>query len=280
MQQEIMHSPEFMTARKTIQAHQNQWNLCQLFELFQNATNYNIKYFKYTGDDDSMTECYVSEQVPYSIEKYSDIIHIKRSLTTRLYNLSKSNKFVNCSPLSQKVLNYLVKCFSISVNQGKGDPKSIATSLKTIVPHVFGNHDTCSDDWCGYKQDPIGYRHTHLPYGKDLHGDCLYDALIEVFRQYYNDAVVEKLAPVANSQRNESLNSVVGSKAPKIRFYGGSESNDYRVACAVAQTNISHTYINRTLEAMDIEPGRISVDHNLQLDKKKNQKGAKVLLTT
>ncbi len=91
-----------------------------------------------------------------------------------------------------------------------------------------------------------------------------------MFSQYYNDAVVEKLAPVANSQRNESLNSVVGSKAPKIRFYGGSESNDYRVACAVGQTNIGHTYINRTLEAMGIEPGRIYVDHNLQLDKKKN----------
>ncbi|XP_028416613.1 uncharacterized protein LOC114540689 [Dendronephthya gigantea] len=58
-------------------------------DLFQNATNYNIKYSKYTGDDDSTTECYVHEKVPYGIEKYSDIIHIKRSLTTRLYNLSK-----------------------------------------------------------------------------------------------------------------------------------------------------------------------------------------------
>ena len=85
-------------------------------QLFQKATKLNMKYSRYTGDDDSTTECYVNEQVPYGIEKYSDIIHIKRSLTTMLYNLSKSNKFVNCSPLSQKVINYLVKCFSISVN--------------------------------------------------------------------------------------------------------------------------------------------------------------------
>jgi hypothetical protein len=28
----------------------------------------------------------------------------------------------------------------------------------------------------------------------------------------------------------------VGSKNPKIRYYGGSESNDFRVACAVALT--------------------------------------------
>ena len=95
------------------------------------------------------------------------------------------------------------------------------------------------------------------------------NALIELFSQYYSDAILEKLAPVENSQRNVSLNSVFGSKAPKIRFYGGSESNDYRVACAVAQTNIGHTYINRTLEAMGIESGSICSGHNLQLDKKR-----------
>ena len=186
-------------------------------ELFQNATQYNIKYATYTGDEDSTTECYLHDQVPYGIEKYSDVIHMKRSLTTRLYNLSKSNKFVNCSPLSQKVINYLVKCFSISVNhdQGKGDSKSFQMSLKSIVPHVFVKHDTCSDEWCRYKQDPSGYRHANLPHGKDLHGDCLYNALIELFSQYYGDAVAEKLAPVPNSQRNESLNSVFGSNVDK-----------------------------------------------------------------
>ena len=168
-------------------------------ELFQNATQYNIKYATYTGDEDSITECYLHEQVPYDIEKYSDIIHIKRSATTGLHNLSKGKKLVNCSPLSQKVINYLVKWFSISVNQGKGDFKSIQMSLKSIVPHAFGRHDICSDEWCGYKQDRSGYGLTNLPHGKDLNGDCLYNALIALFSQYYGDAVVEKLAPVAKS---------------------------------------------------------------------------------
>ena len=71
------------------------------------------------------------------------------------------------------------------------------------------------------------------------------------------------------SQRNESLNSVVGSKAPKFRFYGGSESNDFWVICAVAQSNVGHTYVDRTLEAMGIEPGRSCVEHNLKMDNKK-----------
>lgn len=41
-----------------------------------------------------------------------------------------------------------------------------------------------------------------------------------------------KLAPLGSSQPNESLNNTTGSKAPKIRHYGASESNDFRVACA------------------------------------------------
>ena len=77
-----------------------------------------------------------------------------------------------------------------------------------------------------------------LPYGKDLHGKKLELALNNIFSDYSTDAVAEKLASLTNSQRNEPLNSVIGSKNPKIRFYSGSKSNDFRVACGVAQRNL------------------------------------------
>jgi hypothetical protein len=99
------------------------------------------------------------------------------------------------------------------------------------------------------------YKHVYLPHGKDLHGEELKLAWNDIFSQYHSDTMVEKLAPIANSQRNESLNSTVGSKNPNIRFYGGSESNDFRVACAVAQTNVAYGYICRTLNSLGIEPG-------------------------
>ena len=66
------------------------------------------------------------------------------------------------------------------------------------------------------------------------------------FKDYCTDAVAEKLAPMTNSQRNETLNSVVGSKNPKIRFYGGSDSNDFRIACGIAQTNLRYSYVARS----------------------------------
>ena len=89
--------------------------------------------------------------------------------------------------------------------------------------------------WCKFNDNPTTYRHKDLPHGKDLFGEKLKEILTELFGEYYTDTVISKLAPCANSQRNESLNNVVDAKNPKTRYYGGSESNDFRVACAIAQ---------------------------------------------
>ena len=90
---------------------------------------------------------------------------------------------------------------------------------------------------------------------------------MDILEEYSTDTVVIKLAPCANSQRNESLNSSIGSKNPKTRFYGGSEINDFRVACGVAQTNIGYNYIGKTLEVLNIEPGSYYYKHAKTMDK-------------
>jgi DNA polymerase III epsilon subunit-like protein len=97
-----------------------------------------------------------------------------------------------------------------------------------------------------------------------------------IFNDYCTETVVNKIAPCSNSQRNEALNSVVGSKNPKIRFYGGSESNDFRVACAVAQRNLRYAYVDRTLECLNIEPGIFCTNYNDRMTAKINkEKGRK-----
>ena len=101
-----------------------------------------------------------------------------------------------------------------------------------------------------------------LPYGKDLFGDKLRTVLENIFSDYCSDAVADKLASMSNSQWNEALNSVVGSKNPKIRFYGGSKSNDFHVACGVAETNIRYEYVSQTLEALNIEPIKYCTEYN------------------
>ena len=187
-------------------------------------------------------------------------MHAKRSLTTRLYNLSQ-----------QKVINYLIKCFTYSVSQNKGNPSALQKSLQSILPHSFGNHKNCNESWCGAKKDPTNYKHFDLPYGKDLYGDDLRKALERTFDEYCTDIVVAKLSPGANSQRNEALNSVIGSKNPKIRYYGASESNDFRVACGISQVNLGYQYISQTLESLNIEPGIHCISYIERMDHKATQ---------
>ena len=59
---------------------------------------------------------------------------MQTSLTTRLYNLSQNAKFDNCSRLSQKVNNHLMKYFSYAIAQNKGDSKGIQAALVASFP--------------------------------------------------------------------------------------------------------------------------------------------------
>ena len=237
-------------------------------ELFQRAPARGIKYDKYIGDDDSTTFAYLKTNVPYGLEKISDFIHTKRSLNTRLYNLSQRQKFRNSSVLSQKVINYLVKCFSYCVHQHKNQPNELSKAIEGIVPHAFGNHEDCSPSWCRYKQNPVAYVHNELPYGKDLHGSNLQQALQGIFSEYASETVTAKLAPCMDSQRNESLNGTIGSKNVKIRHYGGSESSDFRTACGVAQHNEGHKFVCQTLVDIGIKPGYYCTNHQEKQDQK------------
>ena len=49
--------------------------------------------------------------------------------------------------------------------------------------------------------------------------------------------------PLGLTQHNECINSIVGTKNPKKRFYRGSESSDYRVSAANAQFSERHEYM-------------------------------------
>ena len=79
---------------------------------------------------------------------------------------------------------------------------------------------------------------------------------------------MKKLAPATNSQRNEALNSVVGSKNPKTIYYGSSESNDFRVACGVSQCNDGYIYVPEALENIGVEAGPHCTKHCKEMDKK------------
>ena len=82
---------------------------------------------------------------------------------------------------------------------------------------------------------------------------------------------MKKIAQNASSQRNESLNSTIGSNNPKFRFYGGSESADQRVACAVVQKNLGMQHLVKILETANVTPGCIMNNQVKKMDYERSQ---------
>ncbi|CAH3174474.1 unnamed protein product [Porites lobata] len=237
--------------------------------LFNDAPNYGVKYSVFIGDDDTII-AKIHEEVGYNVEKWSDSSHATRTLVSHLHKIkSEKNNLPGESVLSQKVIDYFQKCFSYCLTQNKGDPEKMRKSSIAIVPHAFGEHKTCEENrlsWCKWLQNPDTYSHKDLPNGKDLTGEHLKKNLTSLFSIYSIDIVINKLVENASSQSNESLHSTVGSKVPKIRFYGGSESADQRIAAAVAQTNLGKQYLVDTLHCADIEPGQITEQKRTMID--------------
>ena len=210
------------------------------------------------GDDDCSTLSKIREEVVYHVEKWSDTVHAKRTLIliNHLHKLKTETLFPRGeSVLLNKVIDYLGKCFSYSAAQNARNTDGLQKAIRLIVPHAFGNHEHYLQSWCGYKQDSASYKHRDLSFGKDLAGESLKKSLEEVFEIYSSENVIKKLAHNESSQRNGSLNSTIGSKNPKIRFYGGSESADQRVACSVAQKNLGKQYLLNVLQSAYIHPG-------------------------
>jgi len=127
-----------------------------------------------------------------------NVVHAKRSLNSRLYNLNYRFKSSNCLILSQNVINYLTK----SLQQG----------LNSIIPDTFGEHNSCDISWCGYKQNPTTYKHTAYQMERIFLENPSKKAVTELFDEHSTEIVVNKLTPCANSQRSESLKSTIATK--------------------------------------------------------------------
>ena len=93
-------------------------------------------------DDDATTMAKIRRVVDHPVTKWSESNNSRKNLGTSLFNLREKHK---C--LTPKVVEFFQTCYSCSVAQNKGKPEKLAVSLKQIVPHAFGEHESC-DTWC------------------------------------------------------------------------------------------------------------------------------------
>ena len=149
------------------------------FTLLNSCEEKNAVVSVLVGDDDSSTISKVRRNVEHEVEKWSDVVHAKRSFGSSLYSIKTQNR-----SLTDMVIWYFQWCFGYTLKQNKDDEEGVQNGLKSIVPHAYGDHSSCGN-WCGYLKNPASYKHTGLPCGKDLTDKSLRQSLgkiIEVIK--------------------------------------------------------------------------------------------------
>ena len=99
--------------------------------------------------------------------------------------------------------------------------------VNPLIDHFYNSHENCGV-WCQNFNE--GHIQTVV-----LKDQSSYDALKSIFVKYANSA--SKFYVAASSQANESLNSLIASRAFKSRCLCKTESCDYRVALCVLTEN-------------------------------------------
>ena len=102
------------------------------------------------------------QNVEHEVEKWSDVVHAKRSFGSSLYSIKTQDK-----SRTDMVIRYFQRCFGYALKQNKDDEERVRNGLQSIVPHAYGDHSSCGN-WCGYLKNPASYKHRGLPHGKDL----------------------------------------------------------------------------------------------------------------
>lgn len=188
-----------------------------------------------TMDDDTTTISRLQKNVDPQIKKHRDRTHVKKNFKNSLFDVKDEHK-----QLTTDMINYFVSCSSYAIAQNKDDEVTLASRLSSIVPHAFGDHNLCDASWCGYLKCPETYKHTGLPGGRDMSGAKLKKDMESAFKRF---AEKPDLANCGSTQANESLNHIIGTKVPKSKHFGSSESANFRIAAGVAQGNIGRDYV-------------------------------------
>ena len=165
------------------------------FTLLNSCGEKNAVVSVLVGDDDSSSISKVRKNVEHEVEKWSDVVHTKRSFGSSLYSIKTQNK-----SLTYMVIRYFQRCCGYALKQNKDD-EGVRNGLKSIMPHAYGDHSSCGN-WCGYLKNPASYKHTGLPCGKDLTDKSLRQSLgkiIEVSTVYMHGGTAHS-SQIPNSQ--------------------------------------------------------------------------------
>ncbi|XP_071136602.1 uncharacterized protein [Mytilus edulis] len=212
-------------------------------EMLKGLDDKDIVISQVVGDDDSTGFDRAKVLMPSSsMVKISDKNHIKHNIIKKVNDLKSKHR-----ELSGMVAESIVKNVSYVLEQNIGNPEGIEKGFHATVNHMYGDHQYCTENWCGYLKNKHNYVHSNLPYGKDLSSASLKSDLEKLFIQQMVPQS-DKLSQLGSSQANESVNNIIALKAPKTKHFSSSSSLNYRVSSAVLQKNEGYHYISEVIE--------------------------------
>lgn len=188
---------------------------------------HNIFLARIVMDNDSSTICSLRDLSPHNIELWADKNHSVKAFSSSLYSLN----------LPKPIIDYFTSNLSNAIACNQGNAVKLKSSLLCMVPHAFGDHSLCT-----FHDKDKEYVYHKLPKQKPLEGEQMKTSLLDLMSRYILN--VDKLAPAASTQGNESFNNTVATFCKKQRHYSDSESMCYRVAGAVCQKNIGFEYLH------------------------------------
>jgi len=218
------------------------------------------------GDEDSSTIANINKASNKLVHKLADKNHLVKNFVNDLYKLSDKFK-----QLKRKgVIQHLKKCFCYAIAQNKGKTTELAAVIKSIPDHVYNHHENCGT-WCNRIVDNSKQTVT-------LSDDNLFNELKKVFVNYANNAF--KFIVAASSQANESLNSIIVSRASKARCYSKSESCDFRVSSGVLSKNEGDVAIYKIKKDYGVLQTKHSLHYFAKMDRLKKIKTANKITKT
>ncbi|XP_076109235.1 uncharacterized protein LOC143078171 [Mytilus galloprovincialis] len=239
-------------------------------EMLKGLDDKDIVISQVVGDDDSTGFDRAKVLMPSSsMVKINDKNHIKHNIIKKVNDLKSKHR-----ELSGMVAESIVKNVSYVLEQNNGNPEGIEKGFHATVNHMYGDHQYCTENWCGYLKNKQNYVHSNLPYGKDLSSASLKSDLEKLFiKQMVPQS--DKLSQLGSSQANESVNNIIALKAPKTKHFSSSSSLNYRVSSAVLQKNEGYHYISELNTSIGLSPGNETIRRGSKLNLQRSKKKAK-----
>lgn len=248
-----------------------------VLEMFRRSEKlYQVKYINYVGDGDSKTFSNLQSNEVYDdvvIKKKECINHVQKRMGTRLRNLVKKTKGLSGKgKLTGKLIDELSIYYGLAIRR---NVDSIADMKKEIFATLYHKistdevprHENCptgEKSWCDW-QKARASKTLHAYKHKPAMPAQIYDAILPIYEDLSNEALLERCLGGFTQNSNESFNSVVWSIAPKTT-HSGKDIVEIATNIAVIKFNDGLTGVMKVLELLKIKIGRNCYNYCVEAD--------------